>query len=144
MVGASYIHGTDGNPLSQLATTVGATLVPSQDPDSRKYLDKFGNIIRLEDQRFVFKKIWEYSDAAVSYSRMETVDDRATVQEFLTKRIDEDQEITSDGIRDLIASGLEMFSDGSGCDLDKLSLKYYWTEDDLPVFLLIAFQVSHE
>ena len=33
----------------------------------------------------------------------------------------------------LVASGMEMLAEIATCDLNKLSLKYFWMEDDLPV-----------
>jgi len=40
--------------------------------------------------------------------------------------------VKSDDIRRLVASGVEMLGGIAACDLDQLSLKYYWMEQDLP------------
>jgi monoamine oxidase len=132
-IGASYIHGTEENPLTHIAKAVGATLIPRKSSDQRLYFDHDGVAAGSSDSRLIYRKISEYADAALEFSREHSIDKDTTVGSFFNQRIKEDVELTTDAIRRMVSSGVEMLSHSAGCDLDKLSLKYYWTDDDLPV-----------
>ena len=80
----------------------------------------------------MYRKIWEYADAAAEYSRETEVDSAKSMEDFCQKRLAKDKEVKSD-MKSIVASGIEMLAGVAACDLDKLSLKYYWMEEDLPV-----------
>jgi hypothetical protein len=130
-VGANFIHGTNGNPLTDVAKKVNATFV--YDLNLRKYYDSDGKPVDKQTSKVLFEKVWEYNEAASTYSRENTVDKDASVKQFCDERLKRDKDVKGDKMRELVESGIEMLSGIAACDLDKLSLKYYWMEDDLPV-----------
>ena len=121
--------------MTQLAKVVGATFIPRKSSDLRSYFDDDGVAAGSSDARLVDRKVSEYSDAAYVFSREHNVHKDTGVGSFFNERIKEDAELTTDAIRRMVSGGVEMLSHNAGCDLDKLSLKFYWTDDDLPVSL---------
>lgn len=103
----------------------------------RKYYDSDGKPVDKKTARLLFGKVWEYNEAASEYSRENTVDKDANVKDFCEERLQNDEDVKSEKMRELIETGIDMLSGIAACDLDKLSLKYYWMEDDLPVPPLI-------
>ena len=119
--------------MTQLAKTVGATFIPRQSSDLRSYFDVDGNVTSAADAQLIYRKVSEYSDAALQFSREQDVNRDTTVGSFFEKLITADADLTTERIRSLVSGGVENLSHSAGCDLDKLSLKFYWTDDDLPV-----------
>jgi hypothetical protein len=91
--------------------------------------------MKSAEARLVYRKVSKYCDAASLFSREHSVHKDTTVQSFFDERIKQDAELMNDAIRRMVRSGVEMLGHSAGCDLDKLSLKFYWTDDDLPVAL---------
>lgn len=133
--GANFIHGTNGNPLADIAKKVNSTFVV--DLNMRKYYDSDGKAVDKKTTRLLFGKVWEYNKAASKYSRENTVDKDANVKDFCEECLQNDEDVKSEKMRELVETGIDMLSGIAACDLDKLSLKYYWMEDDLPVPPLI-------
>ena len=130
-VGANFIHGTEGNPLSDIAEKVGSTLV--HNISLRRYYDRVGKPLNSKTANFIYRKVWEYSDAASDYSRQNKVDPKLSVEDFCQEKLNKDKEIKNGEMKSLVGNAVDMLSGIAACDLDKLSLKYYWMEDDLPV-----------
>ena len=130
-IGANFIHGTDGNPLTDVAKKVNSTFVFSL--NLRKYYDCDGKPVDEETSSIVLGKVWGYHEAALDYSRENVVDKDADVKSFCDERLKRDKDIKGEKMRDLVEAGVGILSGIAACDLDKLSLKYYWMEDDLPV-----------
>ena len=86
-----------------------------------------------ETAKFIYHKIWNYSEAASAYSRRNEVTIGTSAEDFFRKRIEDDHELKGKEIQDLFRSALQVLSGIAACDLDKLSLKYYWMEDSVPV-----------
>jgi hypothetical protein len=97
------------------------------------FFDKAGNALNEKDAAFVYEKVFTYSRMASEYSREETVDKDISVKDFCIEQLERDKEVKGDRIKGFIASGLEMLQGIAACDIDNLSLKYFWMEDDLPV-----------
>jgi hypothetical protein len=131
--GANFIHGTDGNPLTRIAKAAGATFVPSASVGLRRYYGPNGEQTSADNSALVYQKVWEYSDAAVDYSRDYNVGSNKSMADFCSTRLTEDKDLDSDEKRHLVEDGVEMLAGIAACDLDKMSLKYYWMEEDLPV-----------
>jgi hypothetical protein len=131
-LGANFIHGTDGNPLTDIAKKVGSTFVDSI--YLRRFYDRDGEALSEEATALINRKIWEYSDAASDYSRENDVDKNESVEDFCKERLEEDQEVKGNTMKELVDSAMKMLAVIAACDLDKLSLKYFWMEDDLPVY----------
>ena len=130
-IGANFIHGTDQNPLSDIANEVKSTFVYSL--SLRRYIDGDGNAVDPETMGLIFAKTWEYSAAASDYSRWNDVDKNESIDDFFQQRLREDKDLKDKKMKYVVGTGLELLSSITACDLDKLSLKYYWMEDDLPV-----------
>jgi len=130
-IGANFIHGTDGNPLSDIAAKVGATFV--HNISLRRYYDEKGKLLDKETAGVIYRKVWEYSDGAVNLSRQEDVDKNLSVEDYCQKRLAEDEDLTNEHLKQVAVSSIRMLAEIAACDLDKLSLRYYWMEEDLPV-----------
>jgi hypothetical protein len=65
------------------------------------------------------------------------VESNKSMAEFCRKRLAKDKEVKDD-MKEIVGSGIEMLAGIAACDLDKLSLKYYWMEEDLPVHPLLT------
>jgi len=89
--------------------------------------------VSQKDTAFIYEKIFTYSDMALEYSRQETIDKDISIKDFCMEQMKKDREVQGDYIKGLITSALEMLGGIAACDIDKLSFKYYWMEDDLPV-----------
>jgi hypothetical protein len=71
--GASYIHGTEGNPLTEIANRVGTKYLYS--PESwRRYYDDEGKLLEEGVAGTVLGKVIQYSEDATEYSRENEVD----------------------------------------------------------------------
>lgn len=134
-LGANFIHGTDGNPLTDIAEKVGSTFVHNM--SLRGYYDNKGEPLSSKAAGLVYQKVWEYNEAAVDYSRENEVESNKSMAEFCRKRLAKDTEVKDD-MKEIVGSGIEMLAGIAACDLDKLSLKYYWMEEDLPVHPLLT------
>ena len=121
--------------MTQIANAVGATVIARKSSDLRTYFDDNGIAIGINNARLVYKKVSEYCDAALEFSREQKVHPAATVGSFFTDRIKEDADLKTETMQRMVSNGVELLSHSAACDLDKLSLKFYWTDDDLPVSL---------
>jgi hypothetical protein len=135
-LGANFIHGTDGNPLTDIAEKVGSTFVHNM--SLRGYYDNKGEPLSSKAAGLVYQKVWEYNEAAVDYSRENEVESNKSMAEFCRNRLAKDKEVKDD-MKEIVGSGVEMLAGIAACDLDKLSLKYYWMEEDLPVHPLLHY-----
>ena len=128
---ANFIHGTDGNPLVDIVKKAGSTVIHSI--LLRKYYDADGKELSKETTKLINRKVWEYYKAAMNYSRENEVHKDETVEDFCNNRLENDQEVNDEDIKKSLHSRLKMIAEIAACDLDKMSLKYFWMEDDLPV-----------
>ena len=119
--------------MTQIAKAVGATFINRKSSDLRYYFDDNGVAAGATDARLIYKKVSGYSDAALEFSREHDVHRDITVGSFFDDCIKEDPDLKTETVRCLVSNGVEMLSHSAGCDLHKLSLKFYWTDDDLPV-----------
>lgn len=130
-VGANFIHGTNGNPIADIAEKVGSTLV---NPFVlRKFFDADGKAVSQETAGLLDRKIWEYWAAASVYSRENEVDKDISLEDFCENRLNNDQDVNGKVTKALLRSSIELIGGISACELEKLSLKYFWMENDLPV-----------
>lgn len=141
-IGANFIHGTDQNPLSDIASKVKSTFVSSL--SLRRCFDGDGHAVDAETAGLIFAKTWEYSAAASDHSRWNDVDKNQSVDDFFRQRLREDKDLKDEKTKYFVGTGLELHSSITACDLDKLSLKYYWMEDDLPVWHLMNMLMYRE
>ena len=134
-VGANFIHGTTGNPITDVAEKVGSTFV---NPIAlKKFFDDDGKAVSQETAALLDRKTWEYWEAASVYSRENEVDKDISVEDFCRNRLDNDQDVNDKATKAMFRSAIELIGGITACELDKLSLKYFWMEDDLPVRSLL-------
>ena len=133
-LGANFIHGTEGNPLADIAEEVASKYVYAF--ALRRFYDSRGKSADDDTKSFIFKKIMEYASGASTYSRENDVDKERSLGDYCEEQLYKDEEVHNEHTRQLIASGMKMLSGMAACDIEKLSLKYYWMEEDLPVALL--------
>lgn len=69
------------------------------------------------------------------------MDEDRSVQDFFNKRLEEDETLENEYMRDLLGSALQLLAGFVGSDLDQLSLKYFWTTDELPVDSCLDFNL---
>jgi hypothetical protein len=110
---------------------VGSTYV--RNVSVRRYFDQEGKALDDAVAEIVYRKIWEYADAAVDLSRAGGVDAGCSVWDYVLGRVEGDEELRGEYLRGVFLSGVKMLAEICACDLDKLSLRYYWMDDDLPV-----------
>lgn len=113
-----------------IAEKTGATLVRH---GYRTYFDNEGQLIDPQIQSVLYRKVWEYFNAAADYSRKNDVDKNRNVGDFYKGLLEEDQELKNNDMKYFVACALQVLVGYSACHLDKLSLKYLWAEDELPV-----------
>lgn len=65
------------------------------------------------------------------------MDKNRNVGDFFKRLLEEDQDLENNEMKYLMTCALQMLVAYSACDLDKLSLKYLWAEDELPVGLIV-------
>ena len=130
-VGANFIHGTNGNPIAHIAEKVRSTLVTPF--VLRKFFDADGKAVGQETAGLLDRKIWEYWRAASVYSRENEVDQDISLEDFCENRLNNDQDVNGKVTKALLRSSIELIGGISACELEKLSLKYFWMENDLPV-----------
>jgi hypothetical protein len=99
----------------------------------RNYYDADGKELSKETTGFINRKVWEYYKTAMNYSRENEVDKNDTVEDFCNSRLENDQEVKDEDMKKALRPRLKMIAEIAACDLDKMSLKYFWMEDDLPV-----------
>jgi len=121
--------------LTEIAEKVGSTMV--HNISLRRYYDRSGTPLKTKTAEFIYRKVWEYSDAASDLSRKTDVDPRLSVEDFCQEKLNHDREIKTGEMKSLVGDAIDMLSGIAACDLDKLSLKYYWMEDDLPVSSIV-------
>ena len=130
-VGANFIHGTEGNPITNIAEKVGSTFLNSL--LLTKYFDDDGNAVSKEVAELLDPKFWEYWVAASVYSRDNDVDKDISLEDFVRNRLDNDKDANDNVMKAIFRSLVDLIGGISACKLDKLSLKYFWMENDLPV-----------
>ena len=123
--------------MTEIAEKVGSTMV--HNISMRRYYDRSGTPLKTKTAEFIYRKVWEYSDAASDLSRETNVDPRLSVEDFCQEKLNHDREIKTGEMKSLVGNAIDMLSGVAACDLDKLSLKYYWMEDDLPVSSFVPY-----
>jgi hypothetical protein len=117
-----------------IAEKAGATLAQY---GSLMYFDNSGQPIDTQVKSMIYRKAWEYFDVASDYSRKNDVDKNRSAGDFYRGLVEEDQELDNNDMKYFMTCALHMLVTYSACDLDKLSLKYMWAEDELPVGLIV-------
>ena len=134
-VGANFIHGTTANPINDIAEKVGSTLLNTF--VLKEYFDGDGKAVSQETAALLERKIWEYWEAASVYSRENEVDKDISLEDFCHNRLNNDKDVNDKVTKALLRSSIHLIGVISACALDKLSLKYFWMENDLPVRFLL-------
>lgn len=122
-MGASWIHGTEGNPLVELARksrtdTVACGVVSSIFDSECHYMEP-----KLAEK--LYKEVWEIIDEASDYSKTHYPDipPEASLKTFVDVKV---KQRGSDG--PLLASIMEMWGAFMGADYEAQSLKSLWLD----------------
>lgn len=86
-VGASWIHGTQGNPFVGLAEKVGATTVPCGAVHS--ICDQNGNWLNSDSAQNLYEEVWEIVEMAMEKSRKEysVLPDSTRMMDFFREEV---------------------------------------------------------
>ncbi|KAL4909681.1 hypothetical protein BDW74DRAFT_173174 [Aspergillus multicolor] len=126
--GASWIHGTEGNPFVRLAAEAGSTVVPCGAVDS--ICDSDGRWIESETARAYYEEVWDVLGLAMERSRVaaatgEEIGDQIRMIDFfrdeVRKKASRRQE--PDGYEELMLQIVEMWGAFMGDECENQSLK---------------------
>jgi hypothetical protein len=140
-VGANWIHGTQGNPILDLAketkTTMGSW-------DTRSYMfDQSGKLLPLEESEKYAEIMWDIVQDAFKHSNRNCADipeDESLLDFFhreLKTRIP-DTELDYEKTRETVLQVADMWGAFVGSPLSRQSLKFFWLEECIEGGLWLA------
>ena len=94
---------------------------------SLTYYKSNGEALEAGTTQFLYHKVWDYFKEASDYSRYNDVDKNQSVTDFFQQRLEKDSEVEGPDKKALFEFAIQLLAVFSGCHLDKLSLKYFWT-----------------
>ncbi|BFZ64834.1 hypothetical protein YB2330_005987 [Saitoella coloradoensis] len=130
-MGANWIHGMEGNPLTPIARETGAVFAALEDAAVYPH----GSNVPLPRVKSgkLFARTWVVADNAIAYSKKNSA--RIGVDEslfdFAKTDVEEDKDLSKEEKR-WVHLLSEFFTNFSAEDVRKLSLKYYFLEEELP------------
>ncbi|RYP91101.1 hypothetical protein DL770_002757 [Monosporascus sp. CRB-9-2] len=132
-LGASWIHGTEGNPLVALAEKAGTTTIACGAVYSICASD--GNWLPRDLARDHYEEVWEILDLAVEKSRKEyaSLPDDAKMMDFFREEVSRrcPQAGVSEAHEVLLRQIVEMWGAFMGNDCERQSLKNLWLDAGL-------------
>ena len=132
-LGASWIHGTRGNPIVRLAEKLKSTTVACGAVDS--ICDSNGAWLGSNSARHLYEEVWEILEMAMDKSRKETASlpDSAKMMDFfrqeVSRRRSEDKQ--PDVYESLMTQIVEMWGAFMGGECETQSLKNLWLDAGL-------------
>lgn len=125
-VGASWIHGTEGNPFVELATKSMTEMVACGAVSSM--FDTDGSYVEPMVAKKLYEEVWEILDEASAYSRAHYSDipSEASLKAFVDAKL---KQHCSD--EPLLASIIEMWGAFMGADYETQSLKNLWLDEGI-------------
>jgi len=134
-VGASWIHGEEGNPIVALAERTQTTTIPCGAVDS--ICDSKGTWLNRGLARRYYEEVWEILDLAVDKSRQEfaSLSDTAKMMDFFRAEVQSRRSSQGkqpdDYYETLMLQIVEMWGAFMGDECERQSLKNMWLVDDL-------------
>lgn len=117
-VGASWIHGTQGNPFVELAALSETATVACGAVDS--IFDTEGSYLETKHAKELYQRVWEILDEASDYSKTHypSIPPEASLKRFVSAKLEENCPEKS-----LLESIVEMWGAFMGADYETQSLK---------------------
>lgn len=133
-MGANWVHGTQGNPIMDLAKET-KTSTSGFDPQTIMY-DEDGMPIPIEDAIRYSEMTWAIIKKAFEYSNESSVeiDSEMTLLDFFQDQIPEcipDSEEGYSRKRHILRQLCESWGTFVGSPIEKQSLKFFWLEECL-------------
>lgn len=145
-LGASWIHGTKGNPIVHLAEKAGSTIVPCSTVDSICNSD--GNWLPSNVARDFYEEVWEILEMAMAKSREETtlIPDTDKMINFFRQEVKRrrSQAEQPEAYDTLMVQIVEMWGAFMGNECEAQGLKNLWLDAGLeggivdPIIFLFA------
>lgn len=132
-LGASWIHGTNGNPLVQLAAATPSTTLPCGPVHS--IFDVDGQYLDRSLSGDLYKKVWDVISAACHFSKTRYADIpvETTLKDYFTSQVEVllAQEFEQDvaNQKRLLLLIAEMWGAFMGADFETQSLKNLWVDE---------------
>ncbi|KAK2608112.1 hypothetical protein N8I77_006745 [Diaporthe amygdali] len=125
-IGASWIHGTEGNPFVELAEKSGTATVACGAVYSM--FDMQGRYMERSLAKDLYEKAWAILDEASEYSKTQglNIHPGASLKAFVGAKLNE-----SDDEELLLASIIEMWGAFMGADYETQSLKNLWLDESV-------------
>lgn len=123
-VGASWIHGTQGNPFLELAALSGTATATSGAVES--IFDTEGNYLDKQYAKELYQRVWEILDEASDYSKTHypSIPPESPLKMFVSAKLEEQCPENS-----LLGSIIEMWGAFMGADYETQSLKDLWLDE---------------
>lgn len=153
-VGPNWIHGTDHNPVLDLAIKLNDTTHSFGDDGESTIWDENGSLVEREDTKEVMDGMWGIIVQAFQYSRDSfptgDIDEKASLYDYFEQKVgekwlDETLEIR-ERRRKMCLQACKMWGAFVGGKVERQSLKFFWLEDcldggKLDIFVLDSFNI---
>ncbi|OLN86370.1 putative polyamine oxidase 4 [Colletotrichum chlorophyti] len=131
-LGPNWIHGTDDNPMLDLAKDTG-TAFGCWDKRSHVF-DESGNLLSLEESEHFSGMMWDIVQDAFDYSNKNsaTIHPDESLWDFMQHRLEEKIPDTEDDFarkRAIVLQVAESWGGFVGSPVQKQSLKFFWLEE---------------
>ncbi|KAH7358018.1 flavin-containing amine oxidoreductase [Plectosphaerella cucumerina] len=131
-LGPNWIHGTDDNPMLDLAKATG-TATCSWDTNSGLF-DEEGKLFTLEDGEAYSTQMWDIVQAAFKWSNQHwtTIPPEESLWDFFLRKVPEkvpDTEPDFERKRRIILQVAELWGAFVGSPVTRQSLRYFWLEE---------------
>ena len=127
---ASWIHGTDNNPIFDLANLVGATTF-SPPERGLSFYDETGSPLAMDKAAECSGLLWSMVDDAYKYSNdnCSSIPSNKSLLDFFEVKLKEMKKSDSD--TKIVLQMARMWGDYVGDPVERQSLKYFWLEESI-------------
>ncbi|KAF1962239.1 FAD/NAD(P)-binding domain-containing protein [Byssothecium circinans] len=149
-LGPNWIHGTDNNPILDIAKETG-TLTMNWD-GRQAIFDKLGKLVPEQESSENFEIVWELIEKAMKYSNEEsdTIPKEKSLYDFFQENVstmipsemEDDEEVKRK--RQTILDIAEMWGAFVGSPIQKQSLKFFWMEECIDGENLFVAETYHK
>ncbi|KAL7814505.1 FAD/NAD(P)-binding domain-containing protein [Trichoderma gracile] len=131
-MGPNWIHGTDDNPMLDLAKQTG-TAVGTWDLTSYVF-DESGSLLPVQEGEAYATMVWDIIQDAFVYSNKSSadIDERVSLLEFFKEKVVEKIPETEENFqkkRETVLQMSEMWGTFVGSPVGQQSLKFFWLEE---------------
>ena len=134
-VGANWIHGTQENPITELARET-QTAVGTWNDELMHLFDEDGKLMVMEEAMEYLTIMWNIIEAAFEYSNKHgsTIHSDSTLLDFFKNQIPNRIPETEDNYAEkqrILLQMCEFWGAFVGGPMDKQSLKFFWLEESI-------------